>query len=84
MTRAMLQTGDCEATAWAWAAGKHLNVPERSIIVHGKASHYDGNGATVALMLRNSAYFGVNGLRAAGFLQHTRDFPRLTKWLQDC
>lgn len=32
MIRCLLQTGDTEATAWAWAAGIHLGLPPEVII----------------------------------------------------
>lgn len=87
--RAAINCGDSEATAWAWAAGKHLGIPGHAII---ESSAYDGDGATVRAMLAAGLYPGIHGLAAAGFCVtkpgdlelHTGlpAYPRLAHWLQ--
>lgn len=78
--RAIMQCSDPEATAWAWAFGKHLGLDPETII---ESQDYNGTGDIVRLQVSTGMYVGVNGLRAAGFLQSTRDWPEMEKWLQD-
>lgn len=82
LVRAVLQCGDTEATAWAWAAGTHLRLPEAQII---QDQDYDGEGAGVRQALRLGAYLGINGLIAAGMCANPRrgGYPEMEKWLQD-
>lgn len=86
LVRAALQCSDPEATAWAWAAGKHLNVPEELIILD---SEYDGDGASIRLALSMCRYVGINGLAHAGFCSIRRGnsplpaFPSLAHWTQE-
>ncbi|MFL9611064.1 hypothetical protein ACKF11_13335 [Methylobacillus sp. Pita2] len=78
--RIALQSGDTEATAWAWAAGKHLGVPDDLIILDHE---YDGTGTEIRLRLQLNAYFGINGLRATGICKTGQDgYPKLNYWLQ--
>lgn len=86
--RAVIQATDPEATAWAWAAGKHLGLPENVII---EPKDYQDAGEDVALMLRMGRYLGINGLMHAGFTQHSKMiaemrgeplFPQMKQWLQ--
>jgi len=79
MCRALLQASDVEATAWAWAAGKFLEIPEAEIILD---SQYEGNGKNIRFMLSTNSYFGINGLRAARMLKSVREYPVLQKWTQ--
>lgn len=86
---AVMQSGDCEATAWAWAAGKAIGLNPDEII-HGGS--YDGTGASIRHMLASNAYVGINGLAAANFcvvksasLAKARGlpiFPELARWVQ--
>ncbi len=83
--RAALQCSDPEATAWAWAAGKHLGIPEDEIILD---SEYGNDGAGIRLALSLRSYPGINGLAHAGFCA-VRDgvaplpvFPALAHWTQ--
>lgn len=86
--RAFMQTGDCEATAWAWSAGKHLNISEKIIISN---KNYDKTGADIRLALSANSYFGINGLSAAGFCsvrkfsnyRNLPIYPNLIKWIQE-
>ena len=83
--RAAMQCSDPEATAWAWAAGKHLDVPDHLIIMDHE---YDGSGQDIRSMLQMNAYLGIHGLAAAKFCI-VRDrphplpvYPKLAMWLQ--
>jgi hypothetical protein len=86
--RAALQCSDPEATAWAFAAGRHLGIPDDVIIEDGS---YEGDGALVRHMLASNAYAGINGLShaglcARGLLAKYRNqpaFPQMLAWLQD-
>jgi hypothetical protein len=84
--RAVMQASDPEATAWAWAVGKHLGLPEELIILD---SEYDGAGDAIRLGLRNCAYIGINGLAHAGFCAVRISYsglpvyPALARWIQD-
>ncbi len=83
LTRAILQAGDAEATAWAWAAGKHLGLPESSII---SDAEYEGDAAGVRHALTANAWLGINGLAHAGMTTPRHcdgpKFPSLVRWVQ--
>lgn len=85
LMRAALQCSDPEATAWAWAAGKHLGIPDDEIILDSEYGH-DGAGIRLALALRG--YPGINGLAHAGFCSVRAGagplpvFPALAHWTQ--
>jgi len=64
LSRAMMQAGDTEATAWAWAAGKAVGLPEEVII---QDHEYDGDGASIRLGLSLGYYLGIHGLSRVGF-----------------
>lgn len=86
---AAMQCSDPEATAWAWAAGIHLGMPEELIIADDE---YDGEGAGIRLGLRLNSYLGINGLSRAGWcvvrpgaLEAIRGlpaYPKLCRWTQ--
>lgn len=86
--KAIMQCSDPEATAWAWAAGKSIGIPDELII---EDQDYDGEGLSIRLMLQLNRYAGINGLSNAGFCK-TRQlpndpsnaavFPQLNHWLQ--
>jgi hypothetical protein len=80
--RALLQCGDTEATAWAWAAGLEAGVEERRII---RKRDYGGSGVSIRLALRVGCYAGIHGLAHAGMcrLPQSGGFPKMEKWLQD-
>lgn len=79
LMRAYLQASECEATAWAYAAGKAAGLdPEIIIMDH----EYDGSGDAVRAGLESNAYAGINGLRAGGFISSVEEYPRLQRWLQ--
>lgn len=85
LMRAAMQCSDPEATAWAWAAGKHLGLPEELIILD---TEYDGDGAGIRLALSIGQYLGIHGLAHAGFcsIRTGRSplppFPRMAHWTQ--
>lgn len=87
LMRAVLQTSDPEATAWAWAAGTHLGLPPEIIILD---SSYDGDGASIRIQLQHNAYIGINGMCHAGMCSRGRlalhrgetPYPHLHSWLQ--
>lgn len=88
LMRAVLQSSDPEATAWAWAAGVHLGLPPEIIVLD---TSYDGEGAMVRLQLQRLAYIGIHGLCHAGMCQRgmlaqhrgVAPYPALSSWLQE-
>lgn len=85
--RAVVQCSDPEATAWAWAAGRHLGIQPEIIIAD---EDYDNCGDSVRLGLKTGHYLGINGLQHAGFCivranayrPEQAVFPRLNFWTQ--
>lgn len=87
--RAIVQAGDSEATAWAWAAGLHLRIQVETII---RGADYQGNGANERLRLSFCDHIGIHGLSAAGFCVVKRGpleairglpaYPKMAKWVQ--
>ena len=73
MMCAIVQSSDCEATAWAWAAGLNLGVPI-DLIVSDQA--YGSEGASIRTQLRLNAYVGINGLQHAGMCSRRGNVPR--------
>jgi hypothetical protein len=82
LMRALLQCGDCEATAWAWAAGVAIGLPPSAII---RNRDYGSSGAMVRTQLLGLSYLGIHGLHHAGLCRLPRagGFPTMRKWLQD-
>jgi hypothetical protein len=86
LTRALLQTGDPEVTAWAWAVGKHLGIPEKLIILDNQ---YENAGKAIRTQLQTRCYIGMNGLSHGGFCVTRATpnkplpvYPELAFWLQ--
>jgi hypothetical protein len=79
LMRFALHSSETEATAWAWAVGKHLNLTELQII---EDEQYEGAGKEIRAMLSFGQYFGINGLAHAGMATRS-DYPKLIRWLQD-
>lgn len=77
---AIMQAGETEATAWAFAAGRAIGLPDHLII---EDQDYDGEGEGVRFALAMNSHFGINGLRRGGMCQSVKTYPALTKWLQD-
>ncbi len=88
--RKAMQTSDPEATAWAYAAGKHIGLPDDVII---RDEDYDDTGDSIRFGLSLNSYLGINGLHHAGFCTVKSEayakicglpvYPTLAKWLQD-
>lgn len=80
-SRALMQSSDTEATAWAWAAGQALGLEARNII---RNEDYDGEGESVRAMLAARCYLGINGLFHAGMckLRGEGAYPEMVHWLQ--
>jgi hypothetical protein len=80
--RAILQMGDCEVTAWSYAACSALGVsPEVLFAARTDGTvPYNGGGNEIWEGLDARAYFGINGLQAAGYCT-VRDFPTMRRWL---
>lgn len=88
--RAALQSGDPEATAWAWAAGVHLDLPPDLII---RDEEFEGEGRFIRMQLDAKAWPGINGLVHAGWCAPRAGvladhmglpaYPKLARWLQD-
>lgn len=69
--RAILQSGECEAVAWSYAA----------------ALGFDDEGLALHDQVASGYYFGVHGLAAGGMTDLPRPyltlpFPRMKRWLQ--
>lgn len=77
--RAMMQCGESEATAWAWAAGKAIGLPDERIIEN---QDYNNSGADIRIMLSMNCYLGINGLVAGNMATSVKTYPTLTSWLQ--
>lgn len=77
--RAVMQCSETEATAWAFAAGRAIGLPDEVTILDDE---YDNEGASVRLQLQCSAYLGINGLVAGQMCQKVSTYPTLTRWLQ--
>lgn len=83
---------DLCATAWAWAVGKHLKIPEKYII---EDYQYQECGKDIRSNLKAICYAGINQLQHAEFcvtkerikcLEKFKDlpvYPQLGKWLQN-
>lgn len=88
LSRALMQSSDAEATAWAWAAGVHLGLaPEVIILDH----EYSGAGRSIRQALKATQWLGINGLAAAGWcarpgpfagLSPLPVFPAMARWTQ--
>ena len=80
--RGIMQMGDCEATAWEYAASKVLGLSVEVLFserVNGFVP-YDGEGPSLWSCMDANSYFGINGLQAAGFCS-VREFPTMRRWL---
>jgi hypothetical protein len=79
--RSIMQMGDCEATAWSYAAAKAIGLHAVALFEarHGREP-YQGGGHDIWTMLDANSYFGINGLQAAGFCT-VKMFPAMKRWL---
>lgn len=84
LARAVLQSSETEATAWSWAAGKHLGIPDNLII---EDKDFDKSGKIVRFQLQNVAHYGIQGLIHAGFCspryREGPKYPQLLRWIQE-
>lgn len=84
LMRAVLQSTDSEATAWAWAAGTHLSLPPKVIISNAA---YGGDGAVIRLQLQLGKHLGIHGLWHSDMCARPSQtslpqYPNLLCWTQ--
>lgn len=86
VARGVMQCSDPEATAWQFAAGQHLGMPDEWLFPLGS---YAGDAVAVLLSLKAGGHMGINGLQAAGWTLNRANpfrpnipvFPQLAFWL---
>lgn len=81
--RAILQCGECEATAWSFAAAHAAGLDTRIPFIRG----FEGDGLMLHDQIAAGCYFGVHGLAAGGMTDLPRPrsavpFPLMKRWLQ--
>src|SRR3546814_2335746 len=76
--RAIMQAGETEATAWAFAAGRAIGLPDHVII---EDQDYDGEGEGIRFGLALNAYVGINGMVRGGMRseEHTSELQSLMR-----
>src|SRR3546814_16605839 len=67
--RAIMQAGETEATAWAFAAGPAIGLPDHVII---EDQDYAGEGEGIRFGLALHAYVGLHGMVRGGMCQTVR------------
>ncbi|MEN5179949.1 hypothetical protein ABE501_09240 [Comamonas testosteroni] len=80
--------GEIEATAWAWAAPTHLQLPSQVLFHEGG---YRGHAAGLRINFEMGIYLGASGLVHAGLAWLPGPdlavgapiYPRLRQWLRD-
>lgn len=77
---ACMNAGDLEAIAWSYAAAIDIGVNPGLVCANWFPD--DESRKTTLQLLKAGGYFGINGLRMAGFMNWTRDFPKLKFWRQ--
>lgn len=80
IARSILQSGETEAIAWSYAAAVEIGIDSRLPFRLG----FQGEGMQLHDMLKVGAYFGINGLAAAGMtkLRGPDRFPKMIRWMQ--
>src|SRR3546814_15149914 len=78
--RAIMQAGETEATAWAFAAGRAIGLPDHVII---EDQDYDGEGEGIRFGLALNAYVGINGMVRGGMCESVRAYTAMITWMQD-
>lgn len=80
IARGILQSGECEAIAWSYAAARAIGIDTTLPFRLG----FEGNGLEVHTGLRMGHHFGINGLAAGGMtdLRGGSAFPKMHKWMQ--
>lgn len=84
-SRALVQSGETEATAWAFAMQRHLNLmPLLSFSIQDGLEWRDASASEISdeiAMLSCGNHFGVHGLAAAG-MTTKKIFPEMIRWTQ--
>ena len=80
VARACMQAGDTEAIAWAYAAAIDAQVDPWLTCQNGFGDAESAESTFTGL--KAGCYLGINGLRTAGFMDSTKDFPKLKFWKQ--
>lgn len=85
IARGIMQCSDPEATAWQYAAAKHIGLPDKWLF---PKESYNGDAMGILLGLKSSRYLGINGLQAAGWTviratpyRPLPEYPKLVRWL---
>ena len=85
----LMAMDDPAVTAWAWAVGKHLGIPDTLII---EDPQYGGEGESIRTCLQLNSYIGIHSLKHAKYcdLPHAiwnkRDevrYPKMKKWFPE-
>lgn len=77
------------AMAWAWAAGKHLEIPPE--VVFHEAGYHKGNASPLIEQFQVGRWFGVPMLQAYGLTAEPHQaekmgrpaYPQMTRWLRE-
>lgn len=84
-SRALLQSGETEATAWAYAAQVECGLaPELRFVVQEAEEWREATPdevETEKFILSHGNHFGVHGLQAAG-MTNKREYPKMIRWVQ--
>lgn len=78
--RALMQASDHETIAWSFAAALEVGVDPTLPFLRGFKN--DGQAEAIYMACCDKQYIGINGLRAAGFINAIGNFPILKKWVQ--
>ena len=83
--RALLQSGEVEATAWAYAAMVECGLaPELRFVIQDIDEWRPATPdeiETEKFILSQGNHFGVHGLQAAG-MTNKREYPKMIRWIQ--
>ena len=77
--------GEVEATAWAYAASRHLGL-SASVLFH--EGGYQGKSASLIFTYESGVYPGAHGLAQAGMtavgpgVDPVAAYPHMTRWLR--
>lgn len=83
--RALLQSGETEAAAWAYAAQVECGlVPDLRFVIQDVDEWREATTdeiETEKFILSHGNHFGVHGLQAAG-MTNRREYPKMIRWIQ--
>lgn len=79
LARASLQCSDCEAISWSYAAAHHLGID--TCLPFAKGFENPEEARSIHLGHQMGCAPGIHGLRAAGFIKSTTEFPYLKRWI---